>query len=76
MLRGATAPLLEPPGPPLGVEVGAGGGAEAAGDGRAQVGEDVAEQVVGDDHVEAARVGDQVQAGGVGVGVVEGDPGL
>src|SRR5688572_4567409 len=49
------------------VEVGAGGGAEAAGDGRAQVGEDVAEQVVGDDHVEPSRVVDQVQAGGVGV---------
>jgi hypothetical protein len=33
-------------------------------------------RVVGDHHVEAARVADQVQAGGVGVGVVEGDPGL
>src|SRR5207302_2260088 len=35
----------------IGVEVGRGGAADAAGDGRPQVGEDVAEQVVGDDHV-------------------------
>ena len=36
--------------------------AEAAGDGRADVGEDVAEQVRGDDHVERLRVRDHPRA--------------
>ncbi len=34
---------------------------------RGQIGDDVAEQVVGDDHVEATRVGDHVDGGGVDV---------
>src|SRR6266511_5065221 len=42
------------------VEVRARRGAEATGDGRAEVGQDVAEEVVGDDHVEAPGVVDQV----------------
>ena len=50
-----------------GVEVGRGGHADAAGDGTGEVGEDVAEQVVRDDHVVAAHIGDQVDAGGVDV---------
>src|SRR6266508_6116916 len=53
------------------VEVRARRRADAAGDGRAEVGQDVAEEVVGNDHVEAPRVVDQVQACGVDVAVVE-----
>ena len=34
---------------------------------RGEVGDDVAEQVVGDDHVETARVGHHVDGGGVDV---------
>ncbi|EUA14067.1 hypothetical protein I553_7187 [Mycobacterium xenopi 4042] len=43
-----------------GVDIAAGGQADAAAHRRRQVGDDVAEQVVGDDDVEPARVGDQV----------------
>ena len=41
--------------PPLGVDVGAGGDAHAAGEGAAEIGEDVAEEVGGDDHIERFR---------------------
>src|SRR6266496_5676969 len=58
------------------VEVGARRRAEPAGDRGAEVGQDVAEQVVGDDHVEAPWVVDQVQAGGVDVAVVQAHAGL
>src|SRR5690606_8047215 len=51
----------------LGVEVAGRGQADAPGDRAAEVGEDVAEQVVGDDHVVALRVLDEVDAGGVDV---------
>ena len=40
-----------------------------------EVGEDVAEQVVGDDDVEAGRIGDQEDRGRVDVQVVDGDVG-
>jgi hypothetical protein len=53
---------------PADVEVAAGGQPDAAGDGRAEVGDDVAEQVVGDDDVEALRVRDEEHRGGVDVG--------
>ena len=62
------------------VEVAARGEADAAGDRGRQVGDDVAEQVVGDDHVVAAGVGDQVDrrrvdvvVGGRDVGELGGD---
>src|SRR6476661_8822824 len=42
-------------------------------DGPVRVGEDVAEQVVGDDHVVAARILDEVDAGGVDVLVARRD---
>ena len=51
----------------VGVDVAAGREADAAGDGRGDVGDDVAEQVVGDDDVEAPRVGDQEDRGRVDV---------
>ena len=38
---------------PHGLMLPRGGDADAAGDGRGEVGDDVAEEVVGDDHVEA-----------------------
>src|SRR5262249_62142967 len=50
---------------PLRVDVGAGGHAHAAGDDGAQVGEDVAEEVAGDDDVEDLRLADEVHGGGV-----------
>jgi hypothetical protein len=53
----------------------AGRQADASGDGGGQVGEDVAEQVVGDDHVEAGGVGGQEDRGRVDVEVVDGDVG-
>ena len=55
-----------------GVEVARRAQADAAGDGSGLVGEDVAEQVVGDDDVEARGVGDHVDGGGVDVAVVDG----
>src|SRR5689334_6083045 len=57
------------------VDVAGGGDADAAGDGRGEVGDDVAEEVVGDDHVEPGRVGDQVDGRRVHVDVVGGDLG-
>ncbi len=57
------------------VEVAAGREPDAAGDRGGEVGEDVAEQVVGDDHVEALRLGDQEDGRGVDVQVVGGDVG-
>ena len=58
----------------VGVEVGRGGVADAPGHRAGQVGDDVAEQVVGDDHVVAVGVLHQVDAGGVDVVVVAGAP--
>ncbi len=49
------------------VQVGRGGAADPAGDRAAEVGEDVAEQVVGDDHVVAAGILHEVDARGVDV---------
>ena len=49
----------------LRVYVAAGRQAHAAGDYRADVGENVAEQVAADDHVERLRAADEVHAGGV-----------
>ena len=55
------------------VEVGRGGVADPPGHRAGQIGDDVAEQVVGHDDVVAARVLHQVDAGGVDVVVVPGD---
>ena len=55
---------------PFGVQVAAGGQAHAALDGGADVGDDIAEQVVGNDHVEPFGGVDQMQAHGVDVVVV------
>ena len=62
-------------------EAGRGEHAERAGEHRGLVAEDVAEHVLGDDHVEAGRVGDELHRGVVDeqvveldVGVVGGDP--
>ncbi len=52
---------------PGGVDIAAGRQADSAADRRGQVGDDVAEQVVGDDHVEPARIGNHVDGGGVDV---------
>ncbi len=49
--------------------------ADAAGDGAGEVGDDVAEEVVGDDHVEARRVGGQEDRRRVDVEVVDGHVG-
>src|SRR5699024_7604562 len=56
-----------------GVDVTAGGQADAAADGGREIRDDVPEQIVGDDHVEAGRVGDQVDHGRVHVRVVDRD---
>ena len=61
---------------PDGVDVPARGEADAAGDGGGEVGEDVAEEVVGDDHVEALGLGDEEDRRGVDVQVVGGDLGV
>src|SRR4029079_7341266 len=58
---------------PAHVQVAAGGQPDAAGHGRGQVGQDVAEQVVGDDHVEPGRVLHQEDGRGVDVQVVGAD---
>src|SRR5690606_28378161 len=58
-----------------GVDVAAGRQADAAAHRGGQVGDDVAEQVVGDDHVEAARVGHHEDGGRVDVLVGHGDLG-
>ena len=52
---------------PSGVQVGRAGEADAAAHRTTEVGEDVAEEVVGDDHVVALRVLHEVDAGGVDV---------
>ena len=44
---------------------------ERAGEHRRLVGEDVAEHVLGDDHLEVARRGDQLHRGGVDEQVLE-----
>src|SRR5438045_2365039 len=58
------------------VEVRRGGTADAAADGPGEVGEDVAEQVVGDDHVVATGIRQHVDARGVDVVVVGGHIGI
>ena len=60
---------------PSGIDVAAGGDAHAALNHRAEVGDDVAEHVVGDDHVEPLGVLHHPHAGGVDVGVVALDVG-
>src|SRR5262245_63906544 len=60
----------------VGVDVAAGGQPDAAGDRGGEVGDDVAEQVVGDDDVEPARVGGQEDRRRVDVQVVDGDVGV
>ena len=57
------------------VQVGRGGEADAPADRAGQVGQDVAEEVVGHDDVVAARLLHQVDAGGVDVVVVPCDVG-
>ena len=57
------------------VEVAAGGQPDAAGHRGGDVGDDVAEEVVGDDDVVAARVGDEEHRGGVDVLVGDRDLG-
>ena len=59
----------------VGVDVAGGREADAAGDGGGEVGDDVAEEVVGDDHVEARRVGGHEDHRRVDVHVVGGDVG-
>jgi hypothetical protein len=49
------------------IEVSAGGKADPTSDSRREVGEDVTEQIVSDDHVEPAGVGDQVDGGRIDV---------
>src|SRR5699024_9910767 len=61
---------------PGGVDVPARGQPDAAADGRGEVGDDVAEEVVRDDHVEAGRVLDQVDHHRVDVRVVHLDLGV
>ena len=53
------------------VDVARGGQADAAGDCAGEVGDDVAEQVVGDDHVEALRVLHEHDHGGIDVQVID-----
>ena len=60
---------------PVRVQVGRGGEPDAPADGTGQVGQDVAEEVVGDDDVVAPGLLHQVDAGGIDVVVVPGDVG-
>src|SRR5437588_3732218 len=53
-----------------------GGQAHSATHGCGQVGDDVTEQVVGNDHVEAPRIGDHEDGGGVDVLVSDLDVGV
>ena len=55
----------------VGIEVGRSCSADAAGDRAAEVGQDVAEEVVGDDHIVALRVFHEIYAGRIGM-VVDG----
>ncbi len=59
-----------------GVDVSAGRQSNATAYRGGQVGDDVAEQVVGDDHVEAAGIGDQMDGGGVDVLIGHLDAGI
>ena len=52
---------------PGGIDISARGQANSAAHRRGQVGDDVAEQVVGDDHVKTPRVGDQEDGGSIDV---------
>ena len=58
----------------LGVDIAAGGDAHAALDHRPEVGDEVAEDIVSDDHVEPLGILDHPHADGVDVGVVPLDP--
>src|SRR5699024_9562527 len=53
-----------------GVDVAGRRGPDAPGHRGGQVGDDVTEEVVGDDHVEPGRVGDHVDGRGIDVAVV------
>ena len=57
----------------VGVDIARCGQADTTGDCARFIGKNVAEQVVGDDHVEALRIGDHVDRGRVNVAVVDGD---
>ena len=50
-----------------GVDIAAGGQTDSATDGGGEVGDDIAEQVVGDDDVEASRIGDHINRGRINV---------
>ncbi len=56
----------------VGVDVARGRQSDAAADSAGQIGEDVAEEVVCDDHVEPSRIGDEEDGRGVDVEVVPG----
>src|SRR6478736_8922557 len=71
--RGAVHGLEHRGGRPVGVDVAGGRQADAAGDRGGEVGDDVAEEVVGDDDVEATGVGRHEDRGRVDVQVVGGD---
>ena len=58
------------------IEVGRGGPSDPAGDRAGEIGEDVAEEVVGDDHVVATGVGDEMDARRVDVVVRRRDIGI
>ena len=59
-----------------GVDVGGGGEAESAGELRGEVADDVAEEIVGDDDVELARVADEFHGEGVDEEVAGVDVGI
>ena len=59
----------------LRVEVAAGGDAHAALDHGAEIGDDIAEHVIGDDDIEPFGVFDEPHGGGVDVGIIAGDIG-
>jgi len=58
-----------------GVDVSAGSQADAAGYGGPDVGEDVAEEVVRDDDIEATRLADEEHGSSIDVAVIDGDVG-
>ena len=70
---GGAVDRLEEAGGALDAEAGAGEHPEAAGQHRRLVAEDVAEEVLGDDHVELGRAGNELHRGVVDEQVVEGD---
>src|SRR5699024_4369547 len=58
------------------VDVDGGRQADAAGDGGRKVGDDVAEEVIGDNHVKSGGVGSHEDGGRIHVQVVDGDLGV